>query len=105
MKQLQELAGIPSRATVRQILKGNGQVKATESLTHKLYELIRKGDLNDDGMVTSTDRLGIAADWRQESEAFDLNLTEEVDPQDLLGLIELWRFQSQFEEPASIPKF
>jgi hypothetical protein len=51
MKQLQELAGIPSRATVRQILKGNGQVKATESLTHKLYELIRKGDLDDDGMV------------------------------------------------------
>ncbi|MTB53582.1 hypothetical protein [Lewinella sp. W8] len=51
MKQLQELAGVPSRATVRQILKGNGQVKATESLTHKLYDLVRKGDLDDDGIV------------------------------------------------------
>ncbi|MCA9427207.1 MAG: hypothetical protein KC994_19160, partial [Candidatus Omnitrophica bacterium] len=51
------------------------------------------GDLDNDGQVTSADRLGIAAEWRRDSKAFDLNLNEEVDPEDLLGLIELWRYQ------------
>lgn len=51
MKQLQELAGIPSRATVRLILKGNGRVKATESLTYRLFELIRKSELEEDKIV------------------------------------------------------
>ncbi len=58
------------------------------------------GDFDGDGTITSVDRLGIAADWRQESEAFDLNLTEEVDVEDLLELIELWRFQSRFQPPS-----
>ncbi len=49
------------------------------------------GDANDDGVVEAGDRLGISTGWYDRAEAFDLNLNEEVDPSDLLNLIEFWR--------------
>ncbi|MCB9784027.1 MAG: hypothetical protein H6751_13775 [Candidatus Omnitrophica bacterium] len=79
----------------------DGTTLVAPSLLADLYDLDQAGhvlstsipgDLDNDGQVTSADRLGIAAEWRRDSKVFDLNLNNQVDPEDLLGLIELWRY-------------
>ena len=49
------------------------------------------GDSNRDGLVEVEDRFGIVNGWYDGAEGFDLNLDEEVDPTDLLNLVEFWK--------------
>lgn len=52
------------------------------------------GDVDEDGVFTSNDLLGLPPVWRQPSEAFDLNLDEVVSAEDLLEIIAHWKIQS-----------
>lgn len=79
----------------------NGSILTPPALLADLYELdqaghvlgtVLPGDLDEDGVVGSADRLGVSISWRRDEPAFDVDLSEEVDARDLLDLIELWRF-------------